>query len=105
MPQCGAAAAVFVRTKVPVPFDAPDRKPVSIFLGLIVPKQATERHLKLLAAAAAMLGDKSFRDKLRASPDARMARELLLAWPDSAALGSDAIGATPETSTRSDSSE
>ena len=38
MPQCYAAAGVFVRTKAAVPFDAPDRKPVSIFLALIVPK-------------------------------------------------------------------
>src|ERR1700674_4087154 len=52
MPQCYAAAAVFVRTRAALPFEAPDRKPVSIFLALIVPKQATEHHLQLLATAA-----------------------------------------------------
>src|SRR5271167_1957171 len=34
MPQCSAAAAAFVRTKTGVSFDAPDGKPVSVFLGL-----------------------------------------------------------------------
>jgi PTS system nitrogen regulatory IIA component len=105
MPQCGAAAGVFVRTKVAVPFDAPDHKPVSIFLALIVPKQPTERHLQLLATAAAMFGDRSFRDKLRTCPDPRTARELLAAWPDSPAVGSDSIVATSASSVRNDSSE
>jgi PTS system nitrogen regulatory IIA component len=87
MPQCYAAAGVFVRTKVAVPFDAPDRKPVSLFLGLIVPKQATERHLQLLATAAAMFSDRSFRDKLRTCPDPTVARDLLAGWQDLAASG------------------
>src|SRR6202521_772950 len=57
MPQCEMATGVLVRTQAPVPFDAPDGKPVSIFLALVVPKQATQRHLQLLAAAAAMFSD------------------------------------------------
>ena len=83
MPQCYAAAGVFVRTKAAVPFDAPDRKPVSIFLAFIVPKQATERHLQLLAIAAAMFSDRTFRDKLRVCRDPSTVRELLAAWPES----------------------
>jgi PTS system nitrogen regulatory IIA component len=72
---------VFVRTKAAVPFDAPDRKPVSIFLALIVPNQATERHLQLLATAASMFSDRAFRDTLRTCPDPSTVRELLAAWP------------------------
>ena len=87
MPQCYAAAGVFVRTKVAVPFDAPDRKPVSLFLGLIVPKQATERHLQLLATAAAMFSDRSFRDKLRTCPDPTAVRDFLAGWQDLADSG------------------
>jgi nitrogen PTS system EIIA component len=83
MPQCDAAAGVFVRTKAPIPFDAPDRRPVSLFLALIVPKQATERHLRLLATAATMFNDRSFRDKLRMNGDPNAVRELLAAWSDS----------------------
>ena len=105
MPQCYAAAAVFVRTKAAVPFDAPDRKPVSLLLGLIVPKQATERHLQLLATAATMFSDKAFRDKLGACPDPTIARELLAAWSDSRAFDSGSPVATPGSPARNDSGE
>ena len=85
MSQCGAAAGVFVRTKDPIPFDAPDSKPVSVFLGLIVPNMANERHLQLLATAASMLSDRAFREKLRSCTDPAALRELLAAWPDAPA--------------------
>jgi PTS system nitrogen regulatory IIA component len=82
MNQCAVPAAAFVRTKVAIPFDAPDGKPVSVFLGLIVPNKANERHLQLLATAAGMLSDRIFRDKLKTSTDPMAVRELLAAWPD-----------------------
>jgi PTS system nitrogen regulatory IIA component len=81
MTQCGTAAAVFVRTKVGIPFDAPDGRPVSVFLGLIVPNMANERHLQLLATAASMLSDRTFREQLRACTDPKALRDLLAAWP------------------------
>ena len=105
MPQCDAAAGVFVRTKAAIPFDAPDRKPVSIFLALVVPKQATERHLQLLATAATMFSDRAFRDKLRACPDPDMVRELLAAWPDSPVRRGDSTATTPQGPVRSDSNQ
>ena len=88
MSQCVAAVAVFVRTKSAIPFDAPDGKPVSVFLGLIVPNKANERHLQLLATAAGMLSDRSFRDKLKTCTDPSAVRELLAAWPDTAPTAS-----------------
>ena len=86
MNQCAVPAAAFVRTRFAIPFDAPDGKPVSVFLGLIVPNKATERHLQLLATAAGMLSDRTFRDKLRTSTDPGTVRELLAAWPDAPAM-------------------
>ena len=80
--QCAVAAGVFVRTRTAIAFDAPDGKPVSIFLGLIVPNKAAERHLQILATAAGMMGDRNFRAKLKFCADPRAARELLAAWPD-----------------------
>jgi len=85
MAQCSMAGAVFVRTKFGIPFDAPDGKPVSFFLGLLVPKQANERHLKLLAAAAAMFSDRGFRDQLRACTDAAAVSRLFAAWHEASA--------------------
>ena len=83
MPQCHAAAAVFVRTRVPIPFDAPDRVPVSKFLGLIVPNVAADRHLRILATAASMFGDRAFRDAADACRDPHRLAELFAAWPAS----------------------
>jgi PTS system nitrogen regulatory IIA component len=83
MPQCVAAAAALVRTRAGIAFNAPDGKPVSLFLGLIVPKQANERHLKLLATAAGMFSERSVRDRLHACADVKQALELLRAWPES----------------------
>lgn len=85
MSQCAGAAAVFVRTKNPIPFDAPDGRPVSIFLGLIVPNQANEMHLRLLAAAAGMLDDRNFRNMLRTASSPRTVSGLLASWPDAPA--------------------
>lgn len=85
MTQCGAAAAVLVRTRIAIPFEAPDGKPASVFLGLIVPQQANERHLRLLATAAAMFSDRAFREKLKACTSPAAVSELLAAWPDSSA--------------------
>lgn len=59
------AVAAFVRMKIPIPFDAPDGKPVGDFFVLLIPQQATETHLSLLAEAAEMFCDVSFREELR----------------------------------------
>jgi PTS system nitrogen regulatory IIA component len=83
--RCSMPAAVFVRTRVPIDFGAPDGKPVSVFLGLIVPDQATERHLLILATAAAMFSDKAFRERLRSAGDPEAIRELLVTWLDASA--------------------
>jgi nitrogen PTS system EIIA component len=58
--------AAFVRLKIAIPFDAPDGKPVSDMLVLLVPEDATDAHLQVLAEIAEMFCDKSFRDRLRA---------------------------------------
>jgi PTS system nitrogen regulatory IIA component len=69
--------AAFVRTAIPVPFDAPDGKPVSDMLVLLVPWAATEEHLILLAEVAAMFSDRQFRDELRSCVDCERAHASL----------------------------
>jgi len=46
------AVGAFVRLAQPVPFDAPDGKPVSLVFLLLVPEQATEQHLRVLSELA-----------------------------------------------------
>lgn len=55
----------YLRLRRPIPFDAPDGKPVSDILILLVPKQATEEHLEILADATRMFSVRRFRDQLR----------------------------------------
>jgi len=86
MYECEMATGVFVRTKAAVPFDAPDGKPVSMFLALVVPKHATQRHLQLLATAAAIFSDTTLRNALQSSADPRAVRDLLLGWRNPSAF-------------------
>ena len=56
----------YLRLKTPIPYGAPDGKPVSDVLVLLVPKQATEEHLWILAETAQMFADHRFVERLRA---------------------------------------
>ncbi|HKE38496.1 MAG TPA: PTS sugar transporter subunit IIA [Casimicrobiaceae bacterium] len=82
-----SALALFVRTRTPIPFDAPDGKPVSNVLTLLVPRQANERHLQLLAGAATLLSDSNFRAELSQCKTAGAVRWLFARWPESPGKG------------------
>ncbi len=62
------AQGAFVRLKSPIPFDAPDGKPVAQVFVLLVPEQATEQHLQLLSELAQMFSETRFRESLAARP-------------------------------------
>lgn len=64
------AVGVFVRLNQPLPFDAPDGQPVNLVFALLVPEQATERHLEILSELAERFSDPDFRDSLTAAADA-----------------------------------
>lgn len=57
-----AARGAFVRLAQPIPFDAPDGRPVNQVFVLLVPEQATEQHLELLSELAQMFSERAFRD-------------------------------------------
>ena len=63
-------AGMFYRLSTPIPFDAPDNRPVDLAFFLLVPEQSTEEHLQLLSELAQGFSDPEFRDKLRNSTDA-----------------------------------
>jgi PTS system nitrogen regulatory IIA component len=73
--------AAYLRLLLPMSFDAPDGKPVSDFLVLLVPEQATEAHLQMLAEAAQMFSDRRFRDRLRNQNDAAGVYSAFAHWP------------------------
>lgn len=53
-----------------VPFDAIDNQPVVMALALIVPAQAHDTHLHLLAELAKLFGNTAIRESLREAPNA-----------------------------------
>lgn len=62
-----------------VDFAAIDGLKVNILFAVIGPKRATGEHLKTLARVSRLLRNKSFRDQLVASRDAREAYALIVA--------------------------
>jgi nitrogen PTS system EIIA component len=71
----------YTRLKSPIPFDAPDGKPVSDILVLLVPKQATEEHLRILAEATKKLSDRRFREQLGGCKQSLEVKRLFDTWP------------------------
>jgi PTS system nitrogen regulatory IIA component len=79
------ALGAFVRLAQPVPFDAPDGKPVQLLFVLLVPEQATEKHLQILSELAQMFSDRALREAMLSAPDAAALHQLITAWqPDAA---------------------
>ena len=73
------ALGALVRLAQPVPFDAPDGKPVTLAFALLVPEQATEKHLEILSELAQMFSDRILREALATAPDASTLHQLIAA--------------------------
>jgi len=77
------ALGALLRLAQPVPFDAPDGRPVSLAFVLLVPEKATEKHLQILSELAQMFSDKALREAPVQAPDAAALHQLVTAWqPD-----------------------
>src|SRR5580765_7462514 len=63
------ALGAFIRPQQPIPFDAPDGRPVTQVFVLLVPEQATEEHLQILSELAEMFSERAFRDRLSTAMD------------------------------------
>jgi len=72
-------AAVFLLAD-PIGFDAPDEKPVSLMIFLLVPEASTQKHLEILSEIAEMLSASGLRDQLKACSDAVKLHELITNW-------------------------
>lgn len=71
----------YLRLKSSIPFGAPDGKPVSDILVLLVPKQATQEHLAILAEATRLFSDADFRERLHQCKQPAAVRQLFADWP------------------------
>lgn len=63
------AVGIFVRLKAPIPFDAPDGKPVQLLFVLLVPDHASELHLQILGELAELFCSRTLREQLLQSAD------------------------------------
>ena len=74
------AQAAVVRLSTPIPFDAPDGKPVSLLIFLLVPEHSTDEHLETLAEVAEMLSDRGMRQMLTQEQESLRIFERLTTW-------------------------
>lgn len=79
------ARGALLRLEQGVDFDALDGQPVDILVAMLVPEQATQEHLDILAALSRGLADGEVCKGLRASNDAAGALALLTASEDATA--------------------
>jgi nitrogen PTS system EIIA component len=71
------AIGVFAKPRTPIPFDAPDGAPVSLLFALLVPEQATDLHLLLLAELAQLFSKLEVREALLRCQDAAGIHQIL----------------------------
>ena len=79
------AVGALVRTRQPIPFDAPDGQNVSLVFVLLVPDRATDMHLQILSELAQMFSEKPFREQLLAAADSTDLHRLITQWQAHAA--------------------
>ena len=78
------AVGAFAKLRKPVPFDAPDGKPVDQLFVLLVPEHATDQHLQLLSELAQMFSEREFRDRLTRASDATALADVFRDWKSAA---------------------
>jgi PTS system nitrogen regulatory IIA component len=74
------ATAAFIRLAAPIPFDAFDDEPVKLLFVLLVPHDANDTHLHILAELAQMFSSPAFCGQLLAAADADALHALLTGW-------------------------
>ena len=75
---CKAPIAGFLKLAEPIDFDAIDGEPVDLIFVLLVPEEADDAHLSLLAQVASVMNDAETRSRLRKSASQRELHERLV---------------------------
>lgn len=70
----------FVRLAAAIDFDALDRRPVDLLFALLVPEEATDAHLQLLAQLARMFSDAELSRRLRGGRSSAELYQMLQHW-------------------------
>ena len=76
--ECAAAAGCLVTLQEPIDFGSTDGRDVDVVFVLLVPEEATQAHLNLLAALARSFSNADLRNRVRKMLDPAELRQLLL---------------------------
>lgn len=76
--------AGLIRLSEGIAFDAPDGKPVSLLIFLLVPEQASQQHLEILAEVAQLIADRQVREALFEATSATDLHALIQSWDSTA---------------------
>ena len=69
---CDQPLGTLLSLQEPIDFDAPDDQPVDLLFALLVPGEAHQQHLDILADVARMFSQEQFCQRLRAATDDQM---------------------------------
>lgn len=73
---CSEPLGTLVTLEEPIDFDAPDDAPVDLLFVLLVPEEANQQHLDILAGIAGLFSQADFCQQLRATDDSQALYEL-----------------------------
>lgn len=72
--------AAFVRLAKPIPFEAPDGKPVNLLFFLLIPHNVTQQHLEILSEIASMFSDSACRTFLSNETNPERIHDVIVNW-------------------------
>ncbi|MEH6580377.1 MAG: PTS IIA-like nitrogen regulatory protein PtsN [Halioglobus sp.] len=78
---CTHAVGTLVTLDEAIDFDAPDGQPVDILFVLLVPDEAQQQHLDILAGIAGLFSQQAFCDQIRQARDADTLHSTVIDWP------------------------
>ena len=79
---CTQPLGALLSLEKPIPFDAPDDQPVDLLFVLLVPEEARQQHLDILANIARLFNQQQFCERLRAARDSSTLYEVACSGAD-----------------------
>jgi nitrogen PTS system EIIA component len=77
---CSHPLGSLITLDTPIDYDAPDGQPVDLLFSLLVPQEANQQHLDILAGIASLFQQPEFCKALRAAEDPEQLYQLATQW-------------------------
>lgn len=77
---CTHAMGTLVTLEEAIDFDAPDGEPVDVLFVLLVPAEAQQQHLDILAGVAGLFSQKTFCEAVRCASDGQSLHKIATTW-------------------------